>query len=388
MSYRQLLAALLLIAIPTAAVADAAPLTAEVMWQMKRVGTPAISPDGRSAVYPVTEYDVAENKDETDLYWVPTAGGAAKRLTTAPGSDGSPAYSPDGRWIVFVAKRGDDKQSQLYLMPTDGGEAQRLGQVPTGVSAPKWFPDSKRIAFISRVWPDLADWKAQGERMEEREKSKMTAKAWDRAPIRYWDRWLDDRQAHVFAVGLDGGEAVAITRDTGLELSKQEPGAGSYDIAPDGKEIAFAANIDKTGVDGNFDVFTVPVTGGAATSLTAGNPAGDGSPSYSPDGRWLAYTRQRIKGFYGDTERLVLVDRKDGTQRELTTDWDRSADGLVWAPDSKALFGAIDDAGTQRVYRIDAATGTPTAITKGSNFASLAIAGSPATLAEVSQSFS
>lgn len=389
MTPRHLLAATLLAALPAAALADAAtPLTAEVMWQMKRVGAPALSPDGRHAVYPVTEYDVAENKDETDLYLVPTAGGEARKLTTAAGSDSSPAWSPDRRWVAFVAKRGDDKQPQLYLIPTDGGEAQRLGKVPTGVSAPKWFGDSKRIAFISRVWPDLADWKAQGERMEEREKSKMTAKAWDRAPIRYWDRWLDDRQAHVFVMGVDGGEAVAVTRGTGLELSRQEPGLGSYDIAPDGNEVVFAANIDKTGVDGNFDVFTVPVTGGEAKNLTTANPANDGSPSYSPDGRWIAYTRQRIKGFYGDTDRLVLVDRQTGTQRELTTGWDRSVDGLVWAPDSKALYGAIDDAGTRRIYRIDATTGTPTAVTKSSDFGSLAVAGSPATLVAVRQSFS
>jgi len=389
MFHRRLLAVALLAVIPVAAMAAAtAPLSAEVIWQMKRVGAPALSPDGRNAVFPVTEYDVAENKDETDLYLVPTDGGTARRLTTAPGSDSSPAWSPDGRWIAFVAKRGDDKQSQLYLMPTDGGEAQRVGSVPTGVIAPKWFADSKRIAFISRIWPDLTDWKAQGERMEEREKSKMKALAWDRAPIAYWDHWLDDREAHVFYVPVEGGEPIAITRDTGLQLSRQEPGRGSYDIAPDGSEIVFAANVDKTGVDSNYDVFVVPVSGGAARNLTAGNAASDGSPQYSPDGRWLAYTRQHIKGFYGDTDRLVLVDRKSAVQRELTTDWDRSVDGLVWSPDSKALYGAIDDAGTQRVYRIDAATGRPTAVTKASSFSSLAIAGSPATLVAIRQSLS
>ena len=74
------------------------------------------------------------------------------------GNESEPAWSPDGRYIAFVAKRGDDKQSQLYVIAANGGEATRVGDVPTGVAAPKWFPDSKRIAFITEVWPDITDW--------------------------------------------------------------------------------------------------------------------------------------------------------------------------------------------------------------------------------------
>ncbi|MFZ2508103.1 MAG: S9 family peptidase [Steroidobacteraceae bacterium] len=365
-----------------------APLSAETMWNIKRVGDPALSPDGRQAVFPVTTYDEEQDKGEADLYLVATAGGAPRRLTSMPGKESEPAWSPDGRWIAFVAKRSEDKESQLYLLPTDGGEATRLGEVPTGVTAPKWFPDSKRIAFISRVWPDLADWKKAGERIEEREKSKMKALAWNRPPVSYWDHWLDDRQAHVFSIGIEGGTPLALTPGTGYELTRKQLDRTAYDISPDGSEIAFAADIDPTGVDQNFDILVVPATGGKARNLTTDNSGDDENPSYSPDGRWLLHTRQTIKGFYGDSYQAWLVDRRSDARRRLAPDWDRSLTGMVWAPDSRHLYAAIDDAGTQRVYRIDIASGRHAPVTRQSSFSNLAIAGSPATLIGLRQSFS
>jgi len=83
----------------------------------------------------------------------------------------------------------------------------------------------------------------------------------------------------------------------------------------------------------------------------------------------------------------MLIDRKGDARRRLAADWDRSIGGLVWAPDSKSLYAPIDDAGTQRVYRFDVAKGTPHAVTAGSSYASLAIAGKPAALVATRQSF-
>jgi dipeptidyl aminopeptidase/acylaminoacyl peptidase len=368
--------------------AAAAPLSAETMWQLKRIGNPALSPDGRQAVYAVTEYDDENDNGEADLWVVATAGGEPRRLTSTPGKESEPAWSPDGRWIAFVAKRGADKQPQLYVIAADGGEATRVGEVPTGVATPKWFPDSQRIAFISRVWPDLADWQKARERLEEREKSKMKAQAWDRPPVTWWDHFIDDRQAHVFAIALGGGTPSAITLGSGYELSRRETNAASYDIAPDGSEIAFEAESDRTGVDGNLDVFTVPAAGGAATNLTADNPADDENPKYSPDGRWLLYSRQAIKGFYGDTYQAWLVDRGNGARRRLAADWDRSLPSLAWAPDSKSLYAAVDDAGTDRVYRLDVGSGRQSRLTAASSYSGLAVAGRPATLVGIRQSFS
>ncbi len=376
-----------LLAAPALSHAQAsAPFSAETLWQLKRVGDPSISPDGKLAVVAVTRYEVDKNKGFTDLWLLPTAGGAARQLTSDQANDTSPRFSPDGKWIAFVSKRGDDKESQVYVIAPDGGEARRVTSVPTGAASPKWFPDSQRIAFISYVWPELQSWKQMEDRMKERADSKMTAKVWDKAPFSYWDRFIDDRQAHLYSIAASGsGDPDPITLPTGFALPVADPDTGSYDISPDGTEIAFSGDVDRSGIDSNFDIFVVPAEGGATRNLTTENPADDGGPLYSPDGRHLAFQRQKIKGFYGDKSRLVLLDRRSGTQRVVTEDWDRSAEGLVWSADSRALYGSIDDAGTRRIYRIEA-SGVTKALTKASSYSGLSLAGQ--TCVAIRQAFS
>lgn len=357
------------------------------MWRLKRLGAPAIAPDGRLAVVPVTEYDIEKNLGSTDLWLVPTKPGKPRQLTSDTSSDTSPAWSPNGELIAFISKRNEDKEPQLYVIPVAGGEARRVTNVPTGAMAPKWFPDSRRIAFLSRVWPDAKNWAEQKSRMEQHAARKMTAQVWDKAPISYWDHYLDARETHIYAVSVDGSEPTPITLGRTLPLDAAEPDTSSYDIAPDGAEIAFAADGDSSGIDPNFDVFIMPLEGGAPRNLTPDNPANDSTPLYSPDGRSLALRRQTLKDFYADRARLLIFDRRSSQIRSLSDDWDRSADGLVWSPDSDALFGSIEDAGTLRVFRFNVGGGAPQPVTREHSFGSLAIAGSGPVIVGLRQSF-
>ena len=362
--------------------------TAGKMWGLKRLGTPAITPDGRLAVVPVTSFDIKENKGLTDLWLVPIAGGAARQLTSDKASDTQPTVSPDGKWVAFVSKRGDDAEAQVYVIAIDGGEARRVTSVPTGADAPKWFPDSQKLAFVSEVWPDLVRWEDQAARKKERAESKMTARVWTKAPISYFDHYLDDTEPHLFSIAIDGGEPQAITRMSGYHLSKQSVDSSSYDLSPDGLEVAFGADVDKTGIDGNFDLILLPTCGcKPARDITPDSQADDGNPVYSPDGRRLAFTQQRIKHFYADRQRLMIFDRSSGSVVGASENFDRSVDGPHWERDSRTLLSSIDDAGMHRVYRFRLDGGKPEAITKDGTIDNLALARNGAALVGIRQTF-
>ncbi len=348
------------------------PFTIERSWEIQRLGTPTISPDGSRIIAPVTRFVMAEDRGYTDLWIWNADGSGERRFTTHTSNEGGAVFSPNGKHIAFVAQREDDKAPQLYVMPIDGGEATRLTTLATGVQSPKWIGDGSRLAFVSRVFTDLP-LAEQGKRLEERSTSKMTARVFE-GSVTAWDQYLDEREFHIFAVPAGGGEVQALTQPTGLSLPR---GAvmgtdGLFALSPDGAELAFVADSDTAPNRSNNDVFTVAIGGAEASNLTADNPANDGSPAYSPDGRYLSYSQQRIKGFYADRMRLMLRERRSGDTRELYPDFDRSISGALWADNSKRLYASIDDAGTERVYELPL-DGAPRALTGVESVGSLAL---------------
>ncbi|MFO7922813.1 MAG: S9 family peptidase [Bacteroidales bacterium] len=360
-------------------------LSAETLWEMKRIGSPVISPDGRWVVAPVTRYTIDDDKSHTDLWLFASDGSVERQLTISGFADGQPAFSPDGSQLAFISRRDQDDASQIYLLPVkEPGEAVRLTEVPTGVSAPKWAGD--HIYFISRVWPDK-NWKEMEEQVKKDRDSKMSAHTWNALPYAHWDTWIDeDRQAHLYKIPASGGDIETVTLPTGWELPRSSQGAASYDVAPDNSWVAFVADSKRDGVDPDMDIFLMKTGGSEAVNITPDNEASDINPLFSPNSRYLAFNQQSIKGFYADTRRLVLHDLQTGGQREVTGEWDRSADGLVWMPDATGLYGAIDDAGTRRIYHIDINGRSPRPVTGETDYSGLSLSDN-GTLVASNQSF-
>src|SRR5881409_1100145 len=130
-------------------------ITHEDVFLMKRISSPAISPDGRWIVFSVTEPSYTEGDQVSDLWVVPSDGSAEpRRLTNTKGGESGVAWSPDSKRIAFSARREGDDVSEIYLLDlSGGGEAQRLTTTSTGAAAPLWRPDGRAILFTSMIYP-------------------------------------------------------------------------------------------------------------------------------------------------------------------------------------------------------------------------------------------
>lgn len=360
-------------------------ITVEDLWAVKRPGAPSLSPDGKWAAVQITTYNMTENNSSADIWLLATDGSVQHQLTTHRANDSSPAWSPDGKWIAFLSRREGDDATRVYMISLDGGEARRVTKISTGAGGVKWFPDSKHIAFFSWVWPDLKTDEEQAKRLKERADAKMKAYVIDTTNFRYWDHWVaDGKLPLLFVANAESGETKNVLAGTGLSLPRTEPGAGSYDIAPDGNEVALVADLGPDpGFMPNDDVVILNLTSNKWTNITAENKADDGGPSYSPDGKWLAYTRNLIP-FAPDRNRVVLYDRKAGTRRMLAENWDRSADSPQWSPDSQTLYFTAEDKGRSPVWTLPVSgTADPKRLIEGGAQSSLALSGDGKMLAWV-----
>ena len=346
-------------------------ITFDDMIAMHRLAEAELSPDGKWVVYTVATPDMEANRNATNLWMAPVAGGEAIQLTRT-GKDSSPKWSPDGKTIAFLSARSGD--SQVYLLSMDGGEAHPLTKLSTGADIVKWSPDGKTIAFTSSVYPNCKDDECNKKRNDEKEKNKVKAHVAEHLLYRHWTHWNESGRAHLFAMPSDGsGEAKDLTAGAGYDVPPDFRGEESdINFSPDSKEICFTAVTDKVeAISTNGDLFLVPVSGDAEPKRITTQPGYDGNPVYSPDGKYIAYHAQLTAGYEADRWRVMLYDRASGKIENLTeTTFDRSAASLAWSANSKTIYFLAENETQMPVYAMAAKAGAiPKKVVDGYNSA-------------------
>jgi dipeptidyl aminopeptidase/acylaminoacyl peptidase len=312
--------------------------TAELQIKTRAVGSPRVSPDGKRAVYTVSEAAMTSDRSEyvTQIWLASTDGKQNSQITFGEKSSTNPKWSPDGNSIVFTSNRKDNRNN-LYLLRLNGGEAEPLTDLKSSVTNFDWSPDGQWIAFT------MTDPKTDEEEKNDKAKNDF--------------RWVDEnvKMARLYLIPLQ--------KDTNgkrepRKLTTENYNVGNFDWAPDGTRIMFSHT--KTPVANDWttaDVSVVEVASGKAR-VFANTPAAEDSPTYSPDGKWVAMQVTDNPPRWAQSAVIQIYSVAGGQPKALATSYDSGPGIAGWSADGKRIyFSEAKGTGTQ-IYAVDIAANT------------------------------
>jgi dipeptidyl aminopeptidase/acylaminoacyl peptidase len=320
--------------------------TPEDLWALRTVSDPQVSPDGSRVAFVVGTPDKETDKPATRIWVAPADASTAARPFTAGPEDSAPRWSPDGKWLAFIAERGHGPQ--LQLVPLEGGEAVALTEMPYGASQPAWSPDGRQIAFVAKT----GEWK----KPEDRDALEKNAPRVITGLNNRYDAtgWFDVRRSHLFVVAVDGGEPQQLTD-------------GDWDDAdpawsPGGDRLAFISDRSATRFDKvHRDVWILPVGARRRPKRLTNGRGTAGSPRWSPNGLNIAYIgHQNPDGDGAHNIHLFVVAADEPKQpRSLSAPLDRTVFGIerapgvahAWTADGSAVMFLAADHGGLSLYR-------------------------------------
>ncbi len=338
------------------------PITHEDVWLMKRVGAPVPSPDGKWVVFSVTEPAYDEKDQATDLWIVPADGSTPpRRLTNTKSAESGATWTPDSASVIFAARREGDEVNQLYLLNVaQGGEAQRLTSLSTGARAPQVSPDGKHVLFQSSVYPGALNDEDNKRIAAERKARKWNARVYETFPIRNWDRWIDEKQMHVFVQSLDAN-AKAKDLLAGTKLANEAGFAGAFTSGsddlqaiwtPDSAGAVFVAMTNRNAAaysETNTNLYQAMVSGDEPKALTNGKDS-YASPKFSYDGKTLLCTYEPGTSSTYNATRLANYDWPSVERKPLLQGIDKSVISFTPDPFHGGIYFTAETDGNEFIY--------------------------------------
>lgn len=329
-------------------------MTPEIMWKFGRLGTIALSPDGQTVLYTVTDYDLKTQKNLTSIYSMPVAGGEAARLAE---NASSPQWIEDGKKVAYIS------DGKLFTMNPDGSALSAV----EGLEDFEIFsiaPTGDKIYFTRRVKLDQTA-------NEKHNMPEARVRIINDLMYRHWNSWHDYSYSHVFVASFNGS-AVRNEKDIMSGQRFESPDAPYFDESelswsPDGRYVAYSSK-KLTGIDyarsTNTDIYLYDTEDDTELNITKGNGGYDRYPVFSPDGTMIAYQSMEEDGYESDLSRLFIYNIASGQRRWVSKGWNFDIEEIKWI-DNNEMFFTCSHLGTRQIFRIKADTGEIIKFTEG-----------------------
>ncbi len=339
-------------------------LTPEIMWKFGRVGEQKLSPDSKTVLYTVSRYDYEINGSITDIYILSSAGGDPVKLSDSDGSYFNARWKGEGQTIGYLADVSGSVQ--LWEMNEDGSAKMMISSVEEGINGFEYSPDGSKIFYLK----DVKFKETVGETYADLPLAKVMIA--EELMYRHWNHWEDESRSHIIVADLSGA---GLTNDTDIMEGEpfDAPLSAYFDQAEiswnaDGSKIAYTCK--KMGgteyaVSTNSDIYLYDLESKLTVNLTEGMPGYDKYPSFSPDGKKMAWQSMEAPGYEADKDRLLVMDLESGDISYLTKDLDQNVSGLLWSDDSKTIRFISGLHATYQIFSIDVDTYEVTQLTNG-----------------------
>ncbi len=341
-------------------IAQSQVMTPELLWKLGRVSGEAVSPDGKTIIYGITNYDIQKNKGERNLYSISlpaastgklknslTASTVSVQITDSIGTESGVQFLAGNR-IGYIYK------DQWWEADITGKNAKQISNIAGGISVGKVSPDGKYFLYAHDVkidqtslekYPDLP---------------KTSGEVYDDLMYRHWNSYEDGFYSHIFWTNYSSGTISNEAKDimSGVRYNcPQAPMGGAEDVqwSADGKKIFYVCKKKagkKYALSTNSDLYVYDLTNGVTSNFTDGLNGYDTNPVVSPDGTKIIWLSMARDGYEADKNRIMLYDFTNNQRIDLTNNWDETVSSIVWSTDGKKIFFTETFQATEQIFEI------------------------------------